>query len=56
MIKPVDDTTRGERLRTHLKKAVFATAFLLVSPLIVIAWIEKRVSRNRVDRKTGFEK
>jgi acetyltransferase-like isoleucine patch superfamily enzyme len=42
----VDNSGRGERFRKHLKKAVFAGAFLLVSPLILIAWIEKRFSRS----------
>lgn len=48
MRKPVDDTMRGEGLRTHLKKVIFASAFLLVSPLIVIAWIEKRISSGEL--------
>jgi len=48
MRKPVGNATRGERLRRHLKKAIFTSAFLLVSPLVLIAWIEKRVSRSEV--------
>ena len=48
MRKPVGDATRGERLRRHLKKVIFASAFLLVSPLIVVAWIEKRISSGEL--------
>ncbi len=48
MRKPVGDATRGERLRRHLKKAIFTSAFLLVSPLVLIAWIEKRVSSSEL--------
>ena len=48
MRKPVGNATRGEQLRRYLKKAIFTSAFLLVSPLVLIAWIEKRVSRSEV--------
>ncbi|MBK8508748.1 MAG: acyltransferase [Candidatus Competibacteraceae bacterium] len=44
----MDNSARGERFRRYLKKAVFTSAFLLVSPLLLIAWIEKRVSRSEL--------
>ena len=46
--KIVSNLTRTEELRKRLKRAIFASAFLLVSPLILIAWIEKQVSRSEL--------
>lgn len=48
MSRPVDGTVRGEQLRRYLKKIVFASAFFLISPLIVIAWLEKRFSKSEL--------
>lgn len=44
----MDDATGGERIRRYLKKAIFASALLLISPLVLIAWIEKRVSSSEL--------
>lgn len=44
----MEPSVRGERFRRHLKKAVFAGAFLLVSPLVLLAWIEKRLSKSEL--------
>lgn len=44
----MDNSARRERFRKHLKKALFSSAFLLASPLILLAWIEKKLSRSEL--------
>lgn len=44
----MSNLTRREGLRKCLKRAIFASAFLLVSPLILLAWLEKRVSGSEL--------
>ena len=48
MSKSSDGMMRGEQLRRYLKKIAFTSAFFLILPLIVIAWLEKRFSKSEL--------
>jgi acetyltransferase-like isoleucine patch superfamily enzyme len=45
-IVPAARATSTARLRRGLKAAVFAVSLLLVSPLVVLLWLEKRLLRS----------